>query len=480
MKIKVYNSIFYKLNLLISTDKLLKIIVLALIFTITTLPSYSQSFCSTNDISFKEINKIVSSRNNSGPLYVKIYIHVIRRSNGTGGHTPTTVDQVFSLLENDFSPHNIFFVWDCVIDYIDNTSFYNMQGTGSIFSVNDHSDGVDIYLFPDKPGVAGGNAMAQNIPSSAFYVSGNYFNSPFQSLTTSSVTSHEMGHCLGLSHTHASFCFEPELVDGSNCATCGDRFCDTPADPNMSFEVDEFTCQWQGSGNDPNGDPYNPDENLIMSYTHPTCMTTFTNEQGQWMRDVLLSVNQNVLTSPIEIPSINGPNTVFCGAYFHITPVSGIPSYNWTWQGGCGSVYGTGTVAYLYGNCGFATGGLLCVTADFSCPSVPSVQRCRTLSLLPCGYLKEEHKDDDIELRSISIRARVYPNPAIDKVTIEVKGIVQKEIELVDIKGTVISTLSTTDDKTNLDISNLDSGIYFVRIFLESGEILTKKFLVGI
>ena len=48
-----------------------------------------------------------------------------------------------------------------------------------------------------------------------------------------STVAHEMGHCLGLYHTHNGTGDNngtPELVNGSNSSTAGDYITDTPAD----------------------------------------------------------------------------------------------------------------------------------------------------------------------------------------------------------------------------------------------------------
>ena len=78
--------------------------------------------------------------------------------------------------------------------------------------------------------------------SSEFWVSGSYWKSPNNSLTKSHVISHEMGHVLYLWHTHHGTFNEggndnpcPELVNGSNSATCGDYVTDTPADPHLAI-----------------------------------------------------------------------------------------------------------------------------------------------------------------------------------------------------------------------------------------------------
>ena len=78
--------------------------------------------------------------------------------------------------------------------------------------------------------------------SSEFWVSGSYWKSPNNPLTRSHVISHEMGHVLYLWHTHHGTFNEggndnpcPELVNGSNSATCGDYVTDTPADPHLAI-----------------------------------------------------------------------------------------------------------------------------------------------------------------------------------------------------------------------------------------------------
>lgn len=93
---------------------------------------------------------------------------------------------------------------------------------------------------------------------------------------------HELGHVLGLYHTHeTAFGIENVARSGSrkNCVTAGDGFCDTPGDPNLSNGVLFTTCQYIRSYVDPFGETYVPVTNNYMSYTPPHCMTKFTNRQ---------------------------------------------------------------------------------------------------------------------------------------------------------------------------------------------------------
>ncbi len=90
-----------------------------------------------------------------------------------------------------------------------------------------------------------------------------------------STTAHELGHYFSIFHTHQG---GNELVNGSNCTYAGDLFCDTPADPNISGDVNT-SCIYTGTDTDANGDPYAPDPNNIMSYSRKSCRTDWSTEQ---------------------------------------------------------------------------------------------------------------------------------------------------------------------------------------------------------
>lgn len=237
---------------------------------------------------------------------VKLYVHVIRRSNGTGGQTVSGVNKALSYLDASYNPYKIYFEWNHQIDYIDDTYKYE-HPSGTVFNINNHSDGLDIYLFDDSAeliiGTGGGSA---DEIKTAVFVTGYFLdnNSVAIPLAKSHVLSHEVGHVLFLWHTHhgtgenTSDPFEcPELVNGSNSNICGDYISDTPADPNMGYGVDLVTCNWLGSGVDANGDPYAPDELNIMSYTQPKCMKYFSSKQSTRMKNAMANIPRLQLIS---------------------------------------------------------------------------------------------------------------------------------------------------------------------------------------
>ena len=269
------------------------LILITLSFHITT---FGQDMCQTPA---NTTNPNINLMNNSNfgssayaPKALRVYFHVIRRTNGSGGYLQYEVKQAFDILNADFGISGITFSWDGCIDYIDNDNYHNSSTANSIYSVNAHTDGIDIYLFPKSHPSAGGRA--NGVGSNAqFWVAGSWGGEP---VALTHIISHEMGHVLFLWHTHHGTFPEggndnpcKEFVDGTNASFCGDYVIDTPADPHIQFNVNA-NCQWQGSGQDARGDPYNPDEHDIMAYTDPNCMQYFTQGQFQRMHQAILSL----------------------------------------------------------------------------------------------------------------------------------------------------------------------------------------------
>jgi ELWxxDGT repeat protein len=123
------------------------------------------------------------------------------------------------------------------------------------------------------------------------YTAGSYvFINVACSRTLENILSHELGHVMGLPHTHGytNTGTTDELADGSNCTTAGDRFCDTPADPNLLGLVNG-ACAYVGTGKDARGMPYHPLPDNIMSYTNSNCADSLTPMQYARVRAVALA-----------------------------------------------------------------------------------------------------------------------------------------------------------------------------------------------
>ncbi len=300
--------------------------ILFILFSHLSFYGQKKTICHTSDkTDWDNMQELININiaNSSGFIdqsnmhaFVKIYVHVIRKNDGTGGQTISSTNQAINILRSDYCPVSIYFDWDGTIDYIDNTSFFNSPSP-TIFNINNHNDGIDIYLFDDNA-PAGGLANGVGM-SSEFYVSGSFWNYPYGSLITSHVISHEMGHVLSTWHTHHGTYNEggdpsqcPELVDGTNSYVCGDYISDTPADPHINFAVNS-DCVWTASGSvDANGDLYTPDTNNIMSYSSPDCMSYFSVQQGYWMLNALNTIPFLQNLSSIGYGAID-INAIDCG-----------------------------------------------------------------------------------------------------------------------------------------------------------------------
>lgn len=266
------------------------------------------------------ISEYRSSKGNGiGPYYINVYIHIIRKSDGTGGQTLANVNSAFVILNNDFNPHNIYFIPNCDIAYIDNDYYYSNIGSYCSFWQDPayvHNDGIDLFLGPSD-GVSGSIGVASGIPGKSVWIAGAWTGGIPVILTYA--ISHEMGHCLGLWHTfHGTYpelltsCGVPfddpnlccELVNGSNGTSCGDYVEDTNADPYgwlipgpgcSGYDLNCFYTQYSSCFNqscppfsDINEDEYNPLRDNIMSYNNNlACFHGFTTGQGMRMGQII-------------------------------------------------------------------------------------------------------------------------------------------------------------------------------------------------
>lgn len=192
-----------------------------------------------------------------GPYYIKLYFHVLERPDGTQSQTVNEINIVMDNLAAMFDPHNIFFFRDCHIEPIPvmaaqyvNPSLHTLYLFG--LTQYEYSDGISIFLGPD---IATGPqaTIDATIPTRKLWATGNfnYQNVNLAVVTDHLTIPHEMGHVLGLWHTHhGTTCvsgecdpvMDPdvacELVDGSNGFGAGDYVPNTGADP-LAWFVDQ-------------------------------------------------------------------------------------------------------------------------------------------------------------------------------------------------------------------------------------------------
>lgn len=250
---------------------------------------------------------------------LNIFVHVIRSSSGIGLNKESVSRTIFDKLNDYYASAKInFFLLGS--DYIDFDRYNNSteDDSGEIFQQNSHTNAIDIYVLSDGANWEIAAGKADGIIGSACIIVGyNY---------TNFVVTHEVGHCLGLYHTHHGTSKDesgtPELVNGSNSATAGDFMTDTPADP----------CEWMGgmyvgTSTDANGDYYCPDPTNIMSYSWNYYQNYFSPEQIAKMRYI---IRQSDKVKPtLHHKQIIGPKHFSESASYSLSVVNTDESVRW-------------------------------------------------------------------------------------------------------------------------------------------------------
>ena len=249
----------------------------------------------------------------------RIYTHFIRNAAGNRNiNKEQETNNIISKLNSYYAETSISFT-SIGSEYIDSDLYCNLtrETCSLIFGVNAHTDAIDIYIFEgDKLGNLLGKA--NNIPSTACLLKNeneiNTFTLP-----------HEVGHCLGLYHTHHGTAINDyyeggtaELVNGSNSETAGDFIIDTPADP----------CEWGlgvyvGTGKDANGDSYHPDPLNVMSYSYHWNVNKFTQKQIERIHQTISMTPSLESARQFSTHQISGPDYITTQANYSVNVPSG-------------------------------------------------------------------------------------------------------------------------------------------------------------
>ena len=251
--------------------------------------------------------------NKNEPICFNVFYHIVRQNNGSGGFNKSLLDDVTEKLNLAFNPHSLNVNY-LGFDYIDNTTYYNIDDSGgnnsefnALVQINNKPNAVNIYIVNNAVSYAG---RANGILSQALVIESSWANTQ--------VMSHEVGHCLDLWHTfqgtatNTSGC--AEAINGSNCTGCGDYVCDTPADANTG-----------------NSGGYTPNMDNIMSYYYP--FDEFSNGQIERVRNAFAtsSVLQQIISNSCTIAELS-PIDNLCYPTNKTLTISNIGNNTTTWQ----------------------------------------------------------------------------------------------------------------------------------------------------
>ncbi len=249
-------------------------------------------------------------------MYLPCLFHLVGTDEGVGHFPALETYRLLCEVNSQYEGSGIQFYNAADFNYIDNTSYYDHGwGAGAaMMDNNNEPDVINIYMVDNPAGNCGYFSPGQD----ALAVAKSCADPGDATLA------HELGHYLSMPHTFSGWegSFElteddgyvmisspptwmQELVDGSNCATAGDGFCDTPADY-ISYR---WSCPLAGeSYEDPDGNPTNPDGSLIMSYSSDNCANRFSQEQIDAMIAFVYDYRTDLLGNPdpnIEQPGLS-------------------------------------------------------------------------------------------------------------------------------------------------------------------------------
>lgn len=430
---------------------------------------------------------------------VRVYFHIVRRSNGTGGQSSSIINTILNNLSTAFSPQGISFQ-SLGYDQINNDSFFNMnqkddQNYYNLIATNVASNAVNLYLLDDNGGFNGGRSSIG--AGKALAIGGGYLppDAPRQLVVPTLVAAHEMGHCLGLYHTFENmFCYE--LANGSNCSICGDFVCDTPAEYTGYANAENSNCAYTASYTDPNGNPEIPILSNLMNYARPSCLVRFTNGQGARMRSVI-AMNSEIASAIAVTPVYLGGVYMYGTSTYAITnSTTGIsvsnsgptisitlPNYgtsttfNWIVNNQSGRVsYGpSGRVATIT----LGGGASINVTCNISnsCGSTSLTFNCYNYTTGFAVYPNPANKEVNIAATKMSDSSNEvntsFSQPILDSEVIDVSN----DIKLVDKNNQTLWSGKLQKGRVNFSTAGFNSGIYYLQM-TDGDKKLSKQLVI--
>lgn len=245
-------------------------VILFSVLLLSALPGYAQrDSCKTKLIHHAALLKAESMAINNRQLHdnklIRVYFRVFRNNNGSNvAASLADINMEFAQLQVAYQNKNICFA-NMGMDYINNTDLNIGIDLDEIATYQD----LFQFVIPDCITIFY-HANLTDAGGTAYSIPNTFLSVQRDNIGAMNTLAHEVGHCLGLLHTHET-AYGFGYINGSECTQNGDRVCDTPADP-WSFNgilpcFSNNNCMYTGNCTDPNGGSlYSPPYSNIMSY----------------------------------------------------------------------------------------------------------------------------------------------------------------------------------------------------------------------